>query len=57
MRECGRSVGDPMTVYVERDVDGVVIDYVRECTTDTWFDLEDVERLMPGKLLSMERVA
>jgi len=50
-------MSDPITVYVQRNVDGLVIDYLRYGTVDEWFDLEDVERLMPGKLLSMERVA
>ena len=49
-------MGDPLTVYVKRDVDGIVIDYLRNCTTDTWYDLEDIERLQPGTLLTMEVV-
>ena len=49
-------MGDPIVVYVEREVDGLTIDYVRHATTDTWFDLEDIERLQPGTLLTMEVV-
>lgn len=49
-------MGDPLVVLIHREVDGESLVYERECCTDTWFDLEDVERLQPGRIVSMEVV-
>lgn len=53
---CRPSVADPLTVHVIRDVDGITLDYDRACTTDTYYDLADVEALLPGIVKLMEVV-
>ena len=49
-------MGDPLIVLIHRDVDGYDLIYERACCTDTLWDLDDIEHLQPGTLVSMEIV-